>query len=131
MSTTFICKACGKPFTRCRFNSHHQIYCTRLGCVRRRKQTRQRASDNRRYREDKAFQEKKRRKSRDYMRKRRQKEKEAAKAAKEYDPADVLTGLVSHLTGEDNPEVVRESIKSYSSRGRRLSHCAAVTVRSP
>jgi hypothetical protein len=99
--------------------------------VRRRKQTRQRAYDKRRYREDKSFQEKKRRKSRDYMRKRRQQEKEVAKAAKEYDPADVLTGLISHLTGEDNPEVVRESLKSYSCRGRQLYHCGAVTARSP
>ncbi len=131
MSHSRICAACGKPFTCCRYNKHHQKYCKRPGCVRRRKRERQRASHNRRYRDDKVYQEEKRRKSREYMRVRRRQKKEAAEEARNYDPMDILTGVVSQLTSENDPEALRERLRSYSSRGRQLSHVGAFSLAEP
>jgi len=131
MAKRGICAACGKPFTLCRFNEHHQIYCTRPKCVRKRKQERQRKSHNKRYREDPEYQAAKRKKSKDYMRERRRKEKASAEEKLSYDPMDILTGVVSQLTSEDDPEVVRERLRSYSARGRQLSHFGSLSGQSP
>lgn len=131
MSQSGICAACGKPFTFCRFNGHHQEYCTRPGCVRRRKQARQRKSHNKRYRDDPEFQAAKRAKSKEYMRERRRREKEVAKKKRDYDPMDILTGVVSQLTAEDNPDVIREQLRSYSARGRQLSHSCPLSGPAP
>lgn len=127
MKKSPLCAACGKPLMVCRYNAHHQIYCNRSICVRRRKRKRQRESHNRRYQSDKDFRAKKQRKSREYMRERRSKEKAAAVAALQAEvcaisPMDVLTGVVSQLTDEDDPEVIHERLRTYSVRGRQLSH---------
>ena len=131
MSNSPLCQACGKPLKRCRFNGHHQKYCKRSTCVRRRKQERQRISHNRRYREDLEYQERKRRYSLKYMRARRQKEREADTVASEISPIDILTGVVSQLVDEDDPTIIRERLKCYSIRGRQLSQLGPVLGRSP
>lgn len=131
MNQTRICAACGKPFTLCCFNKHRQIYCTRARCVRRRKRERQRKSVNKRYRDDPEYQAAKRAKSKEYMRERRHKEEAVAKKQQDYDPMDILTGVVSQLTSEDNPEIVMERLRSYSTRGRQLSHVCPISAADP
>lgn len=128
MNQTRICAACGKPFTLCDFNKHHQIYCTRAVCVRRRKRERQRKSHNKRYREDPEHRAAKRKKAKEYMRERRRREKIAEKKKRDYDPMDILTGVVSQLTSEDNPEAVMDRLRSYSARGRQLSHVCPISA---
>ncbi|OVE82479.1 hypothetical protein BVY04_00795 [bacterium M21] len=127
MSDLSICEAYGKPFVRCRYNAHHQKYCRRPACVRRCKQARQRTSHNRRYHEDEDYRERKRQKSREYMRVRRGKEKAAKEDAIEINPIDTLTGVVAQLTDEEDPMTVRERLRSYSARGRQLSHICSIT----
>lgn len=123
MKESPLCKACGKPLTVCRYNAHHQIYCNRPTCVRRRKQKRQRESHNRRYQSDEDFRAEKQHKSRKYMRERRSKEKAALQVeACAISPMDILTGVVSQLTDEDDPLVILERLRTYSVRGRQLSH---------
>lgn len=136
MKDSPLCKACSTPFTACRFNAHHQVHCKRPSCVRRRKQKRQREWHNRRYQSDEDFRGKKQNISREYMRERRRKEKAAAVVALQAEacaisPLDILTGVVSQLTGEDDPQLVLERLRTYSVRGRQLSHRVAVSGLSP
>lgn len=131
-----LCKACGKPLTVCQYNAHHQIYCNRAICVRRRKQKRQREYHNRRYQSDEDFRAEKQHKSREYMRERRSKEKAAALVALQAEackisPMDILTGVVSQLTDEDDPMVILERLRTYSVRGRQLSHESLVSELPP
>ena len=135
MNARLLCEECGKPITVCLFNAHHQKYCNRSSCVRRRKQRRQREYHNRRYNSDESFREEKRRKSRQYMRDRRRREKAALIVlqadAVEISLLDIMTGVVSQLTDEDDPRVIQERLKSYSVRGRQLCCCAPVLAPPP
>lgn len=129
-----ICDECGRSFKICKFNAHHQKYCTRSGCVNKRKKIRQREYQNKRYHTDDKYKEKKRKAARLNARRRRNKNKLDAKVIQKKQPQkleinslEVLRGIVAQLTDECNPEVVHERLLSYEARGQQLSHLSAIS----
>ena len=142
MTSTHLCEECGKAFTVCRFNAHHQKYCGRKSCARKRRRRYQSEYQNRRYRSDETFREGQKRKSRKYMKMRRERESLAPavadppivppeSAVKGIDLSDVVAGVVAQLTAEDDPQVLAERLRGYASRGRQLCRETRVSGASP
>jgi hypothetical protein len=134
MPTQAICQSCGKIYTPSRYNEHHQKYCTREDCVKRRKQLRQKKWHNEKYQSDDAFRKAKQQSSREAMRRRR--EQEAATVAvssdsNSRDPTHVIAGIVAQLADEDDPQALQEHLNVYAYRGRQLSQSIQCTGRSP
>ena len=129
-----VCEECGRLFKVCKFNAYHQKYCTRSGCVHKRKKRRQRESQNKRYHTDDEYKEKKRKAACKNARRHRSKKKSDAKVSQkkqaqkiEINPLEVLMGVVAQLTDECNPTVVHERLLSYEVRGRQLSQISSIS----
>ena len=133
MSTQTVCQFCNKTYKPSRHNAHHQKYCTRKGCVRRRKRLRQKKWHNERYQNDEVFRKAKQGSSREVMRKRREREARTAadSDSNSRDPTHVITGLVSQFVDEKDPEALQEYLNFYAHRGRQLSQSVHHPGRSP
>lgn len=118
-----VCQHCGGRFKVCRYNGHHQKFCTRKRCVADRKRLRQRRCYRAQYRSDEAFRESERKRAREGMARRR-----AAGAGVDdsppgfgVDPLHVVTAVVSQLTDEKDPVCVMERVRSFAGWGRMLT----------
>lgn len=133
MSIQLVCQFCNQPYKPSRYNAHHQKYCTRKGCVKRRKRLRQKKWHNEKYQNDEDFRKAKQKSSRELMRKRRQQEARAAArlGASSADPTHVITGLISQLVDEKDPKALQRHLNSYAHRGRQLSQSVQHPGRSP
>ena len=67
-----ICERCGTKYPKCRFNKHHQKYCTDPRCVVERRRERQRQRYRKLYADDQGFAESERERRRSSIRKRRE-----------------------------------------------------------
>ena len=133
MSTQAICEFCSKTYEPSAYNAHHQRFCTRKGCVEKRKQLRQKKWHNKKYHNDEAFRKAKQQSSREAMGRRRRREARAAANPDSNlcDPTHVIAGLISQLIDENDPEALREHLNSYAHRGRQLSQSIHHPGRSP
>jgi hypothetical protein len=123
-----ICEACHHPYDPDPLNAHHQKYCRRPGCLRRRKRIRQRVCYRKRYWEDEEFRKRERRRAGD--RKRRRAEEAPPARPPEPDRRDLaLIGMAAHLADSRDPDVVREVLDRCVGWGRDLA--GAASARSP
>ena len=117
------CRACGLDFVPDARNSHHQDFCTRKRCVRRRKRARQRLWHRDHYASDASFREKAK------LRVRRHR-KRASQAQAQGPPTSAAEGRLQHLEqaflglamqmGEE-PDAIqaRELVSAWADTGSR------------
>jgi hypothetical protein len=122
-----ICEHCSKNYLKCRFNTHHQKYCTRRTCVAKRRQARQRQDYRQRYRNDKTFAAAERERCRKAMRQRRDHaHRTADQSLTESAPTKInlellTTGLLSQWLDSNDPLAVEAAARRLESRGRQLA----------
>jgi hypothetical protein len=117
------CEACNHLYDPDPLNAHHQKYCRRPGCLRRRTRGRQRDWYRRRYREDGEFRSRERRRARDGKRRRRE-ERPPVRPPEPERRDLVLIGLLAHMADTRDPRVVSEVMEMYAGRGRDLAGAA-------
>lgn len=118
------CDSCHHLYEPDPLNAHHQKYCRRPGCLRRRKLERQRRWYRKLYRNDAGFRDRERRRAR--LGKDRRREEAPSVRPPEPDQRDLaLIGLVAHMADTRDPEVAREAMALYVGRGRELAGGAA------
>ena len=117
------CRACGLDYVPDARNSHHQEFCTRPRCVRRRKQVRQRLWHRARYASDATFREKAKARVRRHR-------KRASQAQAQGPPTSAAEGRLRHLEqaflglamqmGEEpNAIRARELVSAWADTGSR------------
>ena len=128
------CERCGTKYPKCRFNKHHQKYCTRHACVVERRRERQRQRYQKMYRNDRMFAESERERCRNDIRKRREHACQTADgivAEKEVSRINIellTTGLLSQWIDSKDPEEVKQAARRLEKRGQQLT-LATTTVR--
>ena len=116
------CRACGLDFVPDARNSHHQDFCTRKRCVRRRKRARQRLWHRDRYASDASFREK----AKSRVRRHR---KQASPAQATGSATSATEGRLQHLEqaflglamqmGEESAaQPARELVSAWADTGR-------------
>jgi hypothetical protein len=131
-----ICERCGRRFTVCRFNRHHQKFCTHPACVAERRRERRREHYRRKYRHDAAFREAEQKRCREALqRRRKQGAGSADTGAAETLPAQnvelVTAALVAQMIDSSDPIEVFRTVRRLEHRGRRLAVAAASPRGSP
>ena len=131
---TKICECCGRAFSPCPFNKHHQRFCKAPSCRQDRARTRKRKSYNTRYRKDAEFQEAERKRCHKSLRERRK------RAPKKPPPAPpsalasvnldlVLAGFLAHFLETVDHHDVLFLARDYEARGQALT--MATTLAAP
>jgi hypothetical protein len=131
---TGTCEQCGVKYLRCRFNKHHQKYCTRKSCVIKRRRERQRMHYRRAYRNDTAFADAERNRCKNGIRKRR----EDARRRSDEVPAGsnptiinlelFAAGLLSQWIDSKDPVEVEDAARRLEKRGQQVA-VATLAVR--
>ncbi len=132
------CGCCGKKYRVCCFNRHHQKFCTRKACVRRRRQERQREHYGRKYRDDKSFADAERQRCKKSIQERRKNARNAAGAVFPDDGVRRIQMNVEHLTAgllsqwidSKDPIEVEEAARRLEKRGQQLT-LATRSLRGP
>ena len=121
------CEQCGTKYPKCRFNKHHQKYCTRNACVLERRRERQRKRYRKMYRNDQTFAESERERCRNSIQKRREHVSQIADATLAEGKVsriniDLLaTGLLSQWIDSKDPEEVEQAARRLEKRGQQLA----------
>lgn len=116
-----VCVHCGRRFRVCRYNGHHQKFCTRKKCMTDRKRLRQRKWYRNQYRSDEAFRESEKERAREGIARRRSVGDDGGDSVPGVDPLHVVTAVVSQLTDEKDPVCVMERVRSFAGWGRMLT----------
>ena len=134
----FQCALCGRHEQKCRFNQHHQKYCTDKMCKIRRRRARQAQRYKKKYRDDKVFQESERERCAAALQKRRvealNESVSKTVASAETQEVNVLLlarGLLAQLIDSDDPAEVIDAERRYVRRGQQLSNSAQSSRGSP
>ena len=132
---TATCAHCGRLFSPCRYNAHHQTYCTDSACVTERKRQRQRHHYRKRYRHDESFRQAEQARCRQGIVRRR-----SLLAAIITPPTPAppslnielfATGLLAHIIGSNDPQEVRVAAQALQQRGQSLALVADSVRTSP
>ena len=121
------CERCGRKYPKCRFNKHHQKYCTRDACVVERRRERQRQRYQKMYRTDQMFAESERERCRDGIQKRRADAHQAADGIVTESEVSrinielLTTGLLSQWIDSKDPEEVKQAALQLEKRGQQLT----------
>ena len=131
------CERCGTKYPKCRFNKHHQKYCTRRGCVVERRRERQRQRYRKMYSNDQRFAESERERCRDVIQKRREHARQTVDgivAEREVIRMNVellTTGLLSQWIDSKDPEEVKQAARRLEKRGQQLTLAMTTASTSP
>ena len=124
-----LCEYCGRKYLKCRFNKHHQKYCTSKMCVIKRRQERQAQHYCRNYRNDKNFADRERERCREGIRKRREDAREnipngilaTSSPPMRIDIGLLATGLLSQWIDSKDPMEVEAAARRLEKRGQQLA----------
>lgn len=134
---TASCARCGRRFEPCRYNAHHQNYCTDVSCVTERRRQRQRDLYRKRYRHNELFRQAEQARCREAISRRRSATAESTVTTPPENPAARLNielftaGLLAQMIGSNDLEEVRGAAQALQQRGRRLAVTAQSTRGSP
>lgn len=128
-----ICEHCGRAFSLCPFNKHHQRFCKAPSCRQDRARARKRKSYNTRYREDAEFQETERKRCRKSLNERR---KKARKKPPPTQPSTltavdldlVVAGLLAHSLETSDHHDVLSLAREYEAWGQALTMGTALAA---
>ena len=124
-----ICECCGKKYLKCRFNKHHQKYCTSKMCVIKRRQEHQRQRYRRNYRNDNNFADRERERCREGIGKRRENTRDktpngmlvTCSSPMRIDMGLLATGLLSQWIDSKDPTEVEAAARRLEKRGQQLA----------
>ena len=131
------CERCGTKYRMCRFNKHHQKYCTRNACVVERRRERQRKRYRKIYGNEQTFAESERERCRNGIRKRREHARQIAdKILAESEVTRInmellATGLLSQWIDSKDPEEVEQTARRLEKRGQQLALSTSTARGSP
>ena len=132
---TATCARCGRHFHPCRYNAHHQSYCTDVPCVAERRRQRQREYYRKRYRHDEPFRQAEQTRCRKAMIRRRT---PLPTVITPLEPAPsffdfhlLATGLLAHIIGSNDPNQVHSTAQALQRRGQLLALAAPSARASP
>ena len=123
------CQRCGRQFTLCRYNRHHQNCCTHDACVIERRRERQRVSYGKRYRENDAFREAEQNRCRE--RGRRVSAVEAPRPVAAINVELLAAGMLAQMIDSSDPAEVLGTARALEQRGQRLAVFAQSSRGSP
>jgi hypothetical protein len=123
---TSNCERCGRRIQLCRFNAHHQKYCSTPDCKAERKRERQRKSYQKRYASDEAFRSSEQRRCREAIAARRSQSAEHPASAPPIaviavDVELMATGMLAQMIDSNDPAEVLASARGFEQRGQLLT----------